>query len=133
MWLLFIFKLGQHGVLTKVLPFGTGPNYVHTYVIRHPAAEYTIQKPDVNLTRLSPTHVRVWPVRQFCSLFKKGETIKPKNLVALSDLEPHTDQGVYTTCAIEYIIIFTLLYPQGVHSYVCVLVSSDVCLALCLC
>ena len=30
------------------------PIYVHTYFIRCPAAEYAIQKPDGNLTRLSP-------------------------------------------------------------------------------
>ena len=30
------------------------PIYVHTYFIRHPAAEYAIQKPDENLTTLSP-------------------------------------------------------------------------------
>ena len=37
--------------------------YVHTYFIRCPAAEYVTRKPDGNLTRLSPPHVRVWPVR----------------------------------------------------------------------
>jgi len=30
------------------------PIYAHTYFIRRPAAEYAIQKPDRNLTRLSP-------------------------------------------------------------------------------
>ena len=30
------------------------PIYVHTYFIRRPVAEYAIQKPDRNLTRLSP-------------------------------------------------------------------------------
>ena len=68
------FLLGQHEVLTEVLPFGTGPNYVHTYFIRHPAAEYATLKPGVNLTRLSLPHVRVWLVRLFYSLFKKDET-----------------------------------------------------------
>ena len=31
------------------------PIYVHTYFIRRLAAEYAIQKPDGNLTRLSPS------------------------------------------------------------------------------
>ena len=35
------------------------PIYVHTYVIRRPAAEYATPKPYENLTRLSP-RVRVW-------------------------------------------------------------------------
>ena len=77
------FKLGQHEVLTEVLPFGTGPNYVHTYCIRHPAAEYATLTPDVNLTRLSPPCMRVWPARLFCSLFKNGETSSTYTIYAL--------------------------------------------------
>ena len=37
-----------------MLPFKTCAIYVHTYFIRHPAAEYAAQKPYGNLTRLSP-------------------------------------------------------------------------------
>ena len=38
----------ERGVLTEVLPFRTLPIYVHTYFIRHPAAEYATQKPGGN-------------------------------------------------------------------------------------
>ena len=33
------------------------------FFIRYPAAEYATPKPNRNLTRLSPPHVRVWPAR----------------------------------------------------------------------
>ena len=44
----------EHGASTEVLRFRTCPIYVHTYFIRHPAAEYATPKPYGNLTRLSP-------------------------------------------------------------------------------
>ena len=55
--------LGERGVLTEASSFRTRPNHVHTYFIKYPAAEYATPKPDGNLTRLSPPHVRVWPAR----------------------------------------------------------------------
>ena len=55
--------LVERGVLTEASLFRTRPNHVHTYFIKYPADEYAAPKPDVNLTRLSPPHVRVWPAR----------------------------------------------------------------------
>ena len=55
-----VFFLGmlliESGASMEVLPFRTHPIYVHTYFIRYPDAEYAIQKPYRNLTRLSPSH-----------------------------------------------------------------------------
>ena len=52
---------------SKSCLFRTRPNYVHTYFIRCPAAEYATPKPD----GLS-SHMRVWPVRLTQHLMSKA-------------------------------------------------------------
>ena len=46
--------LVERGASMEVLRFRTHPIYVHTYVIRRPAAEYATPKPYGNLTGLFP-------------------------------------------------------------------------------
>ena len=71
----------EHGASTEVLRFRTCPIYVHTYFIRHPAAEYATPKPYGNLTRLSP-RVRVWPARLVGDTVKLYSPVVSKGRVA---------------------------------------------------
>lgn len=111
------FRLEPVVLRQKSCLFRTCPNHVHTYIIRHPTAEFAKQKPDGNLTRVSSpcdslacetilTECENWPSSQ-------------RLLFAVLEL------GLFFTVAISswmhhltYIVSMSLAYDYKKNSFV---------------